>query len=145
MAWPLPIGMKEAESKLGQLKSKLEKIDLRDKLAGSGESDSDTVQAADKPLPRQRSGGQAPEVKTKNNKDRSSLKSKLELSERLDDLGLDAPSTDVQEYIRVLKLARKPTREEFTMIGKVSMTGIFLIGMIGFVIYALLTELPRSV
>ncbi|MBC7079580.1 MAG: protein translocase SEC61 complex subunit gamma [Methanothrix sp.] len=63
----------------------------------------------------------------------------------LDDIGIEAPSMDLGEYIRVLKLARKPTREEFMMIGKVSITGIFLIGMIGFIIYALLTELPKSI
>ncbi|MDD1741912.1 MAG: protein translocase SEC61 complex subunit gamma [Methanotrichaceae archaeon] len=50
----------------------------------------------------------------------------------------------IQEYIRVLKLARKPTREEFNMIAKVSLAGIGLIGIIGFLIYALLTELPAS-
>jgi protein transport protein SEC61 subunit gamma-like protein len=72
------------------------------------------------------------------------LKSRLELGDKLDDLGIDAPSMDISEYIRVLKLARKPSREEFFMIGKVSIAGIALIGVIGFLIYALLTELPRA-
>lgn len=71
------------------------------------------------------------------------LKNKLELGDKFDDLGIDAPSMDIHEYIRVLKLARKPTREEFMMIGKISISGIFLIGMMGFIIYALLTEIPR--
>ncbi|MDH7596990.1 MAG: protein translocase SEC61 complex subunit gamma [Methanothrix sp.] len=70
---------------------------------------------------------------------------KSDLTDMLDDIGIEAPSMDLGEYIRVLKLARKPTREEFMMIGKVSITGIFLIGMIGFVIYALLTEIPKSI
>lgn len=70
---------------------------------------------------------------------------KSDLTEMLDDIGIEAPSMDLGEYIRVLKLARKPTREEFMMIGKVSITGIFLIGMIGFIIYALLTEIPKSI
>jgi len=71
------------------------------------------------------------------------LKDKFELDE-LSDRDLSLPSMKIQEYIRVLKLARKPTREEFNMIAKVSLAGIGLIGMIGFLIYALLTELPAS-
>lgn len=68
-----------------------------------------------------------------------------DITEMLDDIGIEAPSMDLGEYMRVLKLARKPTREEFMMIGKISITGIFLIGMIGFIIYALLTEIPKSI
>lgn len=49
----------------------------------------------------------------------------------------------VNEYIRVLKFARKPTKEEFYAISKVAAAGIVLIGIIGFVIYLLLTLLPR--
>lgn len=76
------------------------------------------------------------------------LKEKVDLREKIDlddlDIGVAKPSMDIGEYIRVLKLARKPTREEFTMIAKVSMAGIGLIGVIGFLIYVLLTELPRA-
>ncbi len=46
------------------------------------------------------------------------------------------------EYTRVLKLTRKPTREEFTVIAKVAGAGILLIGFIGFIIYLLITVLP---
>ncbi len=46
------------------------------------------------------------------------------------------------EYLRVLKLTRKPTREEFTVIAKVAGAGILLIGLIGFIIYLLITVLP---
>jgi protein transport protein SEC61 subunit gamma and related proteins len=70
------------------------------------------------------------------------LRNKIDLDDL--DLGIDTPSMDVKEYLRVLRLARKPSREEFTMIAKVSMAGIALIGIIGFVLYALLTELPKS-
>jgi len=42
-----------------------------------------------------------------------------------------------RKYWRVLKLARTPTREEFTKIATVAAAGILLIGMIGFVIYVL--------
>jgi protein translocase SEC61 complex gamma subunit, archaeal and eukaryotic len=40
-----------------------------------------------------------------------------------------------RKYLRVLKLARTPTREEFTKIATVAAAGILLIGLIGFIIY----------
>jgi len=46
------------------------------------------------------------------------------------------------EYLRVLKLTRKPTREEFTVIAKVAGAGILLVGLIGFIIYLLITVMP---
>ena len=39
-----------------------------------------------------------------------------------------------RKYWRVLKLARTPTREEFTKIATVAAAGVLLIGLIGFVI-----------
>ncbi len=54
-------------------------------------------------------------------------------------------SIKLGEYTRVLKLARKPSREEFIMIAKVAGAGILLIGFIGFVIYLILTELPGNI
>jgi len=75
-------------------------------------------------------------------KNKLDLKSKLNLDDM--DLGVTMPSTNVNEYIRVLRLARKPSREEFNMIAKISMAGIGIIGTLGFVIYALLTELPKA-
>jgi len=71
------------------------------------------------------------------------IKDKLDLDE-IGDMDLAVPSMNLNENIRVLKLARKPSREEFTMIAKVSMAGIGIIGMIGFLLYALLTMLPKS-
>lgn len=71
------------------------------------------------------------------------IKDKLDLDE-IGDMDLAVPSMNLQEYIRVLKLARKPSREEFTMIAKISMAGIGIIGTMGFLIYALLTEIPRA-
>ena len=41
----------------------------------------------------------------------------------------------LQKCWRVLKLARRPTRDEFTKIAIVSAAGILLIGLVGFVIY----------
>jgi protein transport protein SEC61 subunit gamma-like protein len=40
-----------------------------------------------------------------------------------------------RKYLRVLKLARTPTREEFTKIATVAAAGVLLVGLIGFVIY----------
>ena len=56
-----------------------------------------------------------------------------------------ANSIKLGEYARILKLARKPSREEFKMIAKVAGAGILLIGFIGFVIYLILTELPQGI
>jgi protein transport protein SEC61 subunit gamma-like protein len=47
------------------------------------------------------------------------------------------------EYSRILRLTRKPTREEFLMIAKVAGAGILIIGVIGFIIYFFLTEIPK--
>ena len=46
------------------------------------------------------------------------------------------------EYLRVLKLTRKPTKDEFAVIAKVAGAGILLVGFIGFVIYLLITVMP---
>lgn len=45
--------------------------------------------------------------------------------------------TFVQECMRVLKVTRKPTGEEFKTIVKVSGIGILIIGALGFVIQML--------
>jgi len=51
-------------------------------------------------------------------------------------------SLKLSEYIRVLKLTRKPSREEFSVIAKVAGAGILLVGFIGFIIYILITVMP---
>ncbi len=48
----------------------------------------------------------------------------------------------LSEYLRVLKLTRKPTREEFAIIAKVAGAGILLVGFIGFIVYLLITVMP---
>jgi len=40
----------------------------------------------------------------------------------------------VRKYWRVLKLARTPTREEFTKIATVAAAGVLVVGLIGFII-----------
>ena len=42
-----------------------------------------------------------------------------------------------RKYLRVLKLARTPTREEFGKIATVAAAGVLLIGLIGFIIYVI--------
>jgi len=48
----------------------------------------------------------------------------------------------LSEYVRVLKLTRKPSKEEFSVIAKVAGAGILLVGIIGFIIYILITVMP---
>jgi protein transport protein SEC61 subunit gamma-like protein len=49
------------------------------------------------------------------------------------------------EYSRILRLTRKPTREEFLTIAKVAGAGILIIGVMGFIIYFFLTEIPKMI
>jgi protein transport protein SEC61 subunit gamma-like protein len=44
-----------------------------------------------------------------------------------------------KKYWRVLKLARTPTRNEFNKIAIVAAMGILIIGLVGFIVYELLT------
>ena len=48
-----------------------------------------------------------------------------------------------KKYLRVLKLARTPTKEEFSKISLVAAIGIFIIGLIGFIIYVFNLLLPQ--
>lgn len=43
-----------------------------------------------------------------------------------------------KKYIRVLKLARTPTRDEFQKIAIVAAIGIAIIGLVGFIIYEIM-------
>ena len=45
-------------------------------------------------------------------------------------------------YGRVLRMARKPSQEEFNKVSKVTSIGIMLIGAIGFVVYLAMRLLP---
>ncbi|MCJ7794612.1 MAG: protein translocase SEC61 complex subunit gamma [Methanoregula sp.] len=42
-----------------------------------------------------------------------------------------------RKYLRVLKLARTPTREEFSKIALVAAAGVLLIGLVGFLIFVM--------
>ena len=51
------------------------------------------------------------------------------------DIKVDVHEELFRKYFRVLKLARTPTREEFSKIATVAAAGILLIGLIGFITY----------
>ena len=46
---------------------------------------------------------------------------------------MDVPY-DLTSYVRVLKMATTPTREEFVQVSKIAGAGILLIGLMGFLI-----------
>ena len=48
------------------------------------------------------------------------------------------------QYMRVWKLLKRPTMEEFKTISKVSIVGLLLIGALGFVISIIMKPLMRS-
>lgn len=54
---------------------------------------------------------------------------------------MNVPS-DLNSYIRVLKLASTPSWNEFSQVSKIAGAGIFLVGFLGFVIFALMSFLP---
>jgi protein transport protein SEC61 subunit gamma-like protein len=48
-----------------------------------------------------------------------------------------------KKYWRVLKLARTPSRDEFSKIAIVAALGIMIIGLGGFIVYELMFVLPH--
>ncbi len=46
-------------------------------------------------------------------------------------------------YGRVLKMARKPTGDEYTKIVQVTGLGLLIVGGLGFLIFLLMQELPK--
>lgn len=50
----------------------------------------------------------------------------------------------IRSHLRVLKLTKKPSREEFLTIAKVAGVGILAVGAIGFVVYIFLTIQPQA-
>jgi len=59
--------------------------------------------------------------------------------------GVQNIGPEIRSYLRVLKLARKPTRKEFFMIAKVAAAGIIAIGLFGFFVYFVMDILPKMV
>lgn len=50
----------------------------------------------------------------------------------------------VREYYNVLKMARKPNWEEFSLTAKVALAVMFIVGFVGFAIYLLIEVLPGA-
>ncbi len=48
-------------------------------------------------------------------------------------------------YVRVLKLASTPSWTEFSQIAKIAGAGIFLVGLLGFLIFAVMHYVPGGV
>lgn len=60
-------------------------------------------------------------------------------------ISLENITNSVKQYIRILKLTRKPSMDEFLMISKVAGAGIVLIGVIGFIIYMVMVLIPTAI
>ena len=58
------------------------------------------------------------------------------------DIKVNVQEEFFRKYLRVLKLARTPTREEFTKIAIVAAAGVLIIGLIGFFIYEMFVLIP---
>ncbi|MDI9641931.1 MAG: protein translocase SEC61 complex subunit gamma [Archaeoglobaceae archaeon] len=50
----------------------------------------------------------------------------------------------LSEYYNVLKMAKKPSWEEFSTTAKVALAVMFIIGFVGFVVYLLMEVLPGA-
>jgi protein transport protein SEC61 subunit gamma and related proteins len=78
------------------------------------------------------------------NREKTIQKSDKSFVERARDLQkeLEAKRSRIGKgkYGRVLKMARKPTNDEFTKTSKITFLGILLIGSIGFAIFLIATE-----
>jgi len=52
---------------------------------------------------------------------------------------------DLTSYVRVLKLASTPSWDEFSQISKIAGAGIFLVGFLGFIIFAVMSVLTGGI
>jgi protein transport protein SEC61 subunit gamma-like protein len=50
--------------------------------------------------------------------------------------------TDLSSYVRVLKLASTPSWDEFSQVALIAGAGIALVGLLGFLIYAVMFLVP---
>ncbi|WP_122089711.1 protein translocase SEC61 complex subunit gamma [Halalkalicoccus subterraneus] len=50
--------------------------------------------------------------------------------------------TDINSYVRVLKFATTPEWEEFSRVALIAAAGIVLVGMLGFLMFVLMSYLP---
>jgi protein transport protein SEC61 subunit gamma-like protein len=52
---------------------------------------------------------------------------------------------DLTSYVRVLKLASTPSTEEFSQVSLVAGAGIMLVGVLGFIIFVIMTFMPGGI
>lgn len=52
---------------------------------------------------------------------------------------------DLESYVRVLRMASTPTWEEFSQVSKIAGAGILLVGLIGFIIFTVMSFVPGGV
>ncbi|WP_255197093.1 protein translocase SEC61 complex subunit gamma [Halorarius litoreus] len=57
---------------------------------------------------------------------------------------MDVPY-DLTSYVRVLKLASTPSWEEFSRVALIAGAGVALVGLLGFIIFIVMTFLPGGV
>jgi protein transport protein SEC61 subunit gamma-like protein len=57
---------------------------------------------------------------------------------------MDVPY-DLTSYVRVLKLASTPSWEEFSRVALIAGAGVVLVGLLGFIIFIIMTFLPGGV
>lgn len=50
--------------------------------------------------------------------------------------------TDINSYVRVLKFATTPAWEEFSRVALIAGAGIVLVGMLGFMMFVMMSYLP---
>lgn len=60
------------------------------------------------------------------------------------DVNVNEVRGKIKEYINVLKMTRKPDRDEFIMTAKVALAVMFTVGFVGFVVYLLMNVLPGA-
>lgn len=51
---------------------------------------------------------------------------------------------DLTSYVRVLKLASTPSSEEFSQVSLIAGAGIALVGLLGFIIFVIMTFVPGA-
>ncbi|MFZ2070868.1 MAG: protein translocase SEC61 complex subunit gamma [Halobacteriota archaeon] len=66
------------------------------------------------------------------------------LKEIVEKINPEFISKALMEYVRILKLATRPKRDEFIKISKIAGVAMALIGLIGFSIYLLMTVIPKG-
>ena len=52
---------------------------------------------------------------------------------------------ELSDYLRVLKLASTPSWEEFSQVALIAGAGVFLVGLLGFIIFVIMTFVPGGV